>query len=76
MLKNDWTILWIKWIHELKEFGRPSEGLQEEHPTSDGGDDLGPERVERRSGVAHRGFDGILQKRHVIGRPDASDDPS
>ena len=60
----------------MKEFGRPNEGLQEEHPTSDVGDDSGPEKVGRRSGVAHRGYDGILQKRHVIGRPDASDDSS
>ena len=49
-------VLWINWIYELKEFGRPNEGLEEEHPTSDVGDDSGPERVGCRSGVAHRGI--------------------
>lgn len=40
----------------------PNEGLQEEQPTSDVGDDSGPERVGRRSGFAHRGFDAICRK--------------
>lgn len=44
-MKDDWTIIWIKWIYELQESGRPKEGLEEVNPTSDVGDDPGPERV-------------------------------